>query len=76
MNNIETEEALRFWASRHMYNEIKSIIAFSADLEEANNNLRRFGYKNAFRKRMLEKFGEYVNQPDMKNIPYSTGSLY
>lgn len=68
---VETPEALDFWKSNIKVNKIKAIIAFSLNLENANDNLRRKKYSRAFRKRALDSFGEYVNQPDMKNIPMS-----
>lgn len=68
---IQTEAALKFWASRHKCNRMKAIIAFSTDLVDANNNLRRFGYKRFWRLRALNNFGMYVNQPSMANIPLS-----
>lgn len=74
---IETEEAKRFWASEHKCNEALAIICFSLDLENANDNLRRYGYKYFWRKKALENFGAYVNHPTMygvqffdPNIPY------
>jgi hypothetical protein len=68
---IETKEAQKFWASELKLNRIKAIIAFSLDLKNANDNLRRFKYYRQFRKKALKHFGKYVNQPDMKNIPFS-----
>lgn len=68
---IETEEAQKFWASNHKCNRVKAIVAFSLNEANANDNLRRFGYPRAFRKRVLDNFSQYVNQPDMKGIPMS-----
>lgn len=68
---IETEEAQTFWASKHKCNKMKSIIAFSLSYENANDNLRRYGYKLGWRKRALLAFGKYVNKPDMRDIPFS-----
>ena len=68
---IETEEAQKFWASRHALNHIKAIIAFSTDLDNANDNLRRFGYAYHYRKRYLKLYAKYVKDPSMKKIPYS-----
>lgn len=50
---------------------MKAIIAFSLDLENANDNLRRYGYRLQWRNRALASFGAYVNQPDMTGVPFS-----
>lgn len=68
---IETPEALEFWASNHKCNRIKAIIAFSLNLDNANDNLRRFNFARQFRVRALNNFCMYVNQPDMQGIPFS-----
>lgn len=69
--NIETPEAEAFWASRHKANRAKAIMAFSLDLDNANDNYRRWNYPRQFRKRALLNFCMYVNKPDMKGIPLS-----
>lgn len=69
---IETVDALRFWSSDHRCNRAKAIIAFSKDLKEANDNLRRMGYRNLYRKRAITALGLYVNNPRMSSIPFST----
>lgn len=71
---IETIDAVRFWSSSHKCNKVKAIIAFSKDLDDANNNLRRVGYKNIMRKRSLAALGGLVNNPSMASVPYSTGA--
>ena len=68
---ITTEEARLFWASRHKCNKMKSIIAFSLNLDNANDNLRRFGYSLQWRKKAIRAFGKYVNMPEMQGIPFS-----
>ncbi|HDG7833282.1 TPA: hypothetical protein PCJ90_001350 [Klebsiella quasipneumoniae] len=68
---VETEEAQRFWASKHRLNRVKAIIAFSTDLDNANDNLRRHGYKSIYRHKMLNFYKCYVNQPKMNSIPFS-----
>lgn len=68
---IVTEQAQRFWASKHKCNRMKAIIAFSEDLFDANHNLKRMGYKRMWRLRALNNFGTYVANPDMTNIPLS-----
>lgn len=68
---IETPEAQAFWSSRHKANRAKAIMAFSLDLDNANDNYRRWNYPRQFRKRALLNFCMYVNQPDMKGIPLS-----
>lgn len=68
---IRTPEAEAMWASRHKCNRMKSIIAYSLNLVNANDNLRRYGYTLQWRKKAIRAFGKYVNQPDMKDIPLS-----
>lgn len=68
---IKTPEAEAMWGSRHKCNRMKSIIAFSLTLENANDNLRRYGYTLQWRKKAIRAFGKYVNQPTMKGIPFS-----
>lgn len=68
---VETEEAQRFWASKHRLNRIKAIIAFSTDLDNANDNLRRAGYSYMYRKKYLKAYSCYVNSPSMKVVIYS-----
>lgn len=68
---VETDEARKFWASRHKCNQMKAIIAFSYDHDNANTNLKRAGYRLTWREKALNKYGQYVNQPDMKNIPFT-----
>lgn len=68
---IETPEAIKLWGSEHVCNRMKAIIAFSLNLENANDNLRRFGYKLQWRKRALAAFGQYVSTPDAIGIPFS-----
>ena len=69
---IETEAAYNFWSSKHKANKVKAIIAFSLDLDNANDNLRRAGYYKQFRKRALANFGQYVNNPSMAGVPFSS----
>ncbi|MGL5012918.1 MAG: hypothetical protein ACRC6V_01340 [Bacteroidales bacterium] len=68
---IETEEAYKFWASRHICNRMKAIIAFSTDLDDAKNNLRRFGYAYHFRARALHAYQNYIAKPEMETIPFT-----
>lgn len=68
---IETVEARAFWSSNQKLNRIKAIIAFSLTLENANDNLRRYGYAKQFRNRALHNFGQYVNNPSMAGIPFN-----
>lgn len=68
---IETELQKKFWGSKHKCNKMKSIIAFSTDLFNANDNLRRYGYTYAWRKKALRAFGLYINTPSMVGIPFS-----
>lgn len=71
---IETDLQRKFWASKHKCNKVKAIIAFSTDLKNANDNMRRYGYTYAWRKRAGLAFGQYVNTPSMVGIPFSTTS--
>ena len=68
---IETEEAKKFWASRHVCNRIKAIIAFSKNLTDANSNLRRSGFQRHLRKRALNAWQHYVNMPNMDLVPFT-----
>lgn len=68
---ITTDEANKFWSSKHKLNRVKAIIAFSLNEDNANENLRRFGFKRGFRERCLNKYSVYIKHPDMKTIPYS-----
>lgn len=68
---IETAEAEKSWASKHVCNNLKSIIAFSLNLHNANDNLRRYGYKRGFREKALYHYGKYVNQPAMTSVPFT-----
>lgn len=78
---IETEEAKKFFASRHICNRVKAIIAFSKTPEDALRNLRNnlpkeFNHNNHhFRRRAVHAFQHYVNQPDMTNVPFSPISI-
>lgn len=68
---ITTPEAKKMWGSRHKCNKMKSIIAFSLDLSNANDNLRRYGYTLQWRKKAIANFGQYVNSPEMLAVPFS-----
>ena len=68
---IETDIQKKFWGSKHKCNRMKSIIAFSLNLDNANDNLRRYGYTNAWRKKALAAFGKYVNTPTMTGVNFS-----
>lgn len=70
---IESAEAKKFWASPHISNQTKAVIAFSLNKKNAMDNLRRYGYKLHWRKRALDAWGKYVNNPSMAGVPYSTG---
>ena len=71
---IQGELALQFWASANTCNRIRAICAYSLDEEDANRNLTRYGYTNAFRKRVLAKPGIAYNNPTMNGIPYNKGA--
>ena len=68
---IETPEAIAFWDSEHKANTAKAYVAFSLDEQNFREITKRAGYTRAWRDRMWEAFGIYVNQPDMTAIPFS-----
>lgn len=68
---IVTEEAYKFWASRHLCNKLKAIISFSLDKEDAMHNMRRFGYQHHLRKRAWNAWQNFVAKPDMTSIPFT-----
>lgn len=68
---ITTPEAKAMWASRHKCNRMKAIIAFSLNLANANDNLRRAGYTLQWRKKAIKAFKTYVNKPTMAGVPFS-----
>lgn len=76
---VETDTAKKFWESHHRLNRIKCIIAFSLNMDNANDNLRRFGYARQYRKKYLDLYHEFVNNPKMDNsdgkvkVPLSGG---
>lgn len=72
---IETEEAKRFWASRHKCNRMKAIIAFSEDLPDANFNLRRMGFQAHLRFRAINAYKNYVARPSMLGIPFTPATI-
>lgn len=72
---IESPEALEFWGSSHICNKVKSIIAFSLDLKNANDNLRRYGYPRGWRTKALYHFGKHVNQPLMTGIALTPSNV-
>jgi hypothetical protein len=71
LNYPMQQSAVKYWESRHRLNRIKAIIAYSTDLDNANDNLRRRDYPYSFRQRYLKKYAAYVANPSMKGIPYS-----
>ena len=68
---IETPEALSFWASKHLCNRLKAIVAFSTSEANAIDNLRRRGYQPHLRDRAVKAYKPYINNPSMKDIPFS-----
>ncbi|MGL5012779.1 MAG: hypothetical protein ACRC6V_00600 [Bacteroidales bacterium] len=72
---IETEEALKFWGSRHMCNRVKAIISFSLNEEDAMHNMRRFGIQYHVRKRAWKAWQHYVAQPNMDKLPFTPLSV-
>lgn len=68
---VETEEAKKFWSSKHKANRMQAIIAFSLDEKNANDNLRRYGYKLGWRKKAIKKFTGKWNKPGMSNTDFT-----
>lgn len=68
---IETEEAYKFWASRHICNRVKAIISFSLNQEDAMHNLRRFGFPYHIRKRAWNAWQNFVALPAMNKIEFT-----
>lgn len=69
---IETEQAYKFWASKHVCNRVKAIISFSPNKEDALHNLRRSGFTSYhFRKRAVDTWGLWVGRPEMDTIPFT-----
>lgn len=66
---IQTPEAEALWASKHKCNQAKAIIAFSRDISNANDNMRRYGYTRAWRENAIANFGQFVHQPSCENVP-------
>lgn len=67
----KTALAEKFWASKHVCNHTKAIIAFAFDMKNANDSLRRYGYTRGWRTKALYHYGKYVNKPDMAGIPFT-----
>lgn len=67
---VETADAKKFWGSNHKCNRMKAIMAFSLNLENANDNYRRYGYTRAWRAKALAAFKEDVNKPKMENMQF------
>lgn len=72
---IKTKEAQAFWSSKHKCNKMKAIIAFSLNYDNANDNLRRYGYTRAFRKRALIAWGTKTNKPEMAPADFTLSTL-
>lgn len=68
---VETPEAYKFWASRHLCNRVKAIISFSLNEEDAMHNMRRFGFQYHIRKRAWNAWQFYVAQPEMTKIEFT-----
>lgn len=68
---ITTEQQMKMWGSKHVCNHTKAIIAFSNNMKEANDNLRRYGYTRGWRLKSLYHYGKYVNKPDLASVPFT-----
>lgn len=68
---IETKEAYKFWASRHVCNRIKAIISFSLNKEDAMHNMRRYGFPYHFRARAWNAWGLWVAKPQMDKMAFT-----
>lgn len=73
---ITSEKGMKFFSSNHKGNIAKAYIAHSPDLEKANNTLWRRGYPLQLRKRILDTYRAYVNDPTMANVPFSPQPLW
>ncbi|EJG1032688.1 hypothetical protein C4G51_RS18665 [Vibrio parahaemolyticus] len=69
---IETPEAIRVWASKRRDNEAIRLVAFSRSEKEFKELAKRYGWGRAWRNNVWTVFNQYVNQPDMVNVPYFT----
>lgn len=69
---VETEEAKRFWASRHKSNRLKAMAAFSLNKPNYNDNMRRAGYSLWWRRKAILSYSQYIRDPGMKDVPFST----
>lgn len=69
---VVTDEAQMFWASKHKSNRLKAIAAFSLNKENYNDNMRRAGYSLWWRRKAIVSYSQYIRDPDMLNIPFST----
>lgn len=69
---IETETQVKFWGSRNKENRAKALIAFSVDRGNAFQNMRRkTDWLYGYRKRMWDKYGQYVNTPSLSGVPFT-----
>lgn len=71
---ITTEAEKAIWGSRHKCNRMKAIIGFSLNLDNANDNLRRFGYTRSWRRKAILNFHRYCGN-DSGPYPFTLDDL-
>lgn len=71
---ITTPRAMEFWSSSNKCNQVRAIIAFSADEGEALRDLQRHGYSYLLRKQLLADNIAALNNPSMDGIPFALSS--
>jgi hypothetical protein len=73
---IETPEAIRAWASKRKDNRAIRLVAFSKDEQDFKRLAKQYGWKRGWRDRVWAGFNQWVNQPDMVNVPFFLGGRY
>lgn len=71
---IETDAAKKFWASRHICNRAKAIVAFSRNRDEALRLMRRYlpgRHTYHFRERAWNAWKNFSNDPSMAAMPFT-----
>lgn len=66
-----SENGVKFLGSRHKCNRMKGIIAHSKTPESALRHLRNEGHSYHTRRRALTCFINYLDTPEMINIPFT-----
>lgn len=66
-----TKRGMDFFGSKNKENIAKAYVAYSPNLIQANDLLRRRGYTLQMRKRIMKTYKAYVNNPEMTSVPFS-----